>query len=676
MEEWSCHFAAAIIDQLQFVEYQSFTIRCCAHVITVMSSRQIIQQFLDKFFEKCLEDSLDVSDLLVFIEFAATKHLELVLNKLESLYNTAVVKKNKFLNFIKEKMNDDKKTRENSVLFICLSEAIKHAPLKELEFCAEGIIKKFLYPCLTNVKDSKDKNILHSGLKCVSVLAATTRLLLPDSPDYKLYMKEELLQVSLGILQDDSMTESVKMTAVETLTSLIHLPPNVGQLTRFSILRSSFALCFDGTTDEEKDLRKNISNLLIEFSRQDQHSSVVEEIFQLLEPFTKKKSPISSQALALDIFLESLTLFRDCASSEETFSPSLMGIIIPGCFDENTKTVSHQCFSTLVDIYSQSHHVTDNKTDEDLPIAESIIAVVKDDGDLITLLIKLCDYIGSDPETCLAMHKVVVERAPSLVPHIPKLVTKLVGACDATDQEIDDNIPDMIHHLAGQDLDKVVSTLLSLANGPSVNSIWSCLASDQQLSAKIMTFLLELMSFDKILQSPGGKQRDHFCTKIIIAMAVILEARKLKEFCQDKFSEIFTKLLLLLCQSEPQPPSDCFQCSLRCLRNMFSTLDSLVVSSNIVMDPDTNNTLDIVTRMMTTICYHSPHFLTNIVTGITPFTVSESIPDSVKTVNITIMAVILTEKANNDQALVSAVVEVLQKCLNQNEKYKFCSLMS
>ena len=100
MEEWSCHFAAAIIDQLQFVEYQSFTIRCCAHVITVMSSRQIIQQFLDKFFEKCLEDSLDVSDLLVFIEFAATKHLELVLNKLESLYNTAVVKKNKFLNFI------------------------------------------------------------------------------------------------------------------------------------------------------------------------------------------------------------------------------------------------------------------------------------------------------------------------------------------------------------------------------------------------------------------------------------------------------------------------------------------------------------------------------------------------------------------------------------------------
>ena len=101
---------------------------------------------------------------------------------------------------------------------------------------------------------------------------------------------------------------------------------------------------------------------------------------------------------------------------------------------------------------------------------------------------------------------------------------------------------------------------------------------------------------------------------------------------------------------------------------MFSTLDSLVVSSNIVMDPDTNNTLDIVTRMMTTICYHSPHFLTSIVTGITPFTISDSIPDSIKMVNITIMAVILTEKANNEPSLISAVVEVLLKCLNQNEK--------
>ena len=193
----------------------------------------------------------------------------------------------------------------------------------------------------------------------------------------------------------------------------------------------------------------------------------------------------------------------------------------------------------------------------------SIISVVKDDRDLITLLSKLCDYIVTDPETCLVMKKIVDEVAPSLVTHIPKLVTKLVGACDATDQEIDANIPVMIQQLAGQDLEKVVSTLLSLDNGPSVNSIWSCLASDQQLSSEIMTLMLELMSFDKILQTPGGKQRDHFCTKIVIAMAVILEARKLQDFCQEKFSEVFTKLLLLLCQSEPQPPSDCFQWSLR-----------------------------------------------------------------------------------------------------------------
>ena len=50
---------------------------------------------------------------------------------------------------------------------------------------------------------------------------------------------------------------------------------------------------------------------------------------------------------------------------------------------------------------------------------------------------------------------------------------------------------------------------------------------------------------------------------------------------------------------------------------MFSNLGSVVVSANILVDVETNITVDILTRMMTTICYHSPQFLDSIVTGMT-----------------------------------------------------------
>ena len=84
-------------------EYQVFTVTCTAHLVTILASRQVIQEILDLLFDKCLEDSLELGELRVLVRFAATKHLELILNKLETLANNSATKKNKFLKFIKEK---------------------------------------------------------------------------------------------------------------------------------------------------------------------------------------------------------------------------------------------------------------------------------------------------------------------------------------------------------------------------------------------------------------------------------------------------------------------------------------------------------------------------------------------------------------------------------------------
>ena len=168
---------------------------------------------------------------------------------------------------------------------------------------------------------------------------------------------------------------------------------------------------------------------------------------------------------------------------------------------------------------------------------------------------------------------------------------------------------------------------------------------------------------------------------------------------------MFTKLILLLSVSKASPPSNCYKSTIQCLKNMFSNLGSVVVSANILLDNETNITVDILTRMMTTICYHSPHLLKSIVTGqirvilfqkvfiqrscnfpfvallpnqflvcrefclgLSPYTTSENIAESIRTICITIFAVILTEKADNNSEIISQIVENLLSCLENTKK--------
>ena len=225
MEEWSCHFLDAVVDQLELDENKSFIVRSSAHIMTIISSRQAIQDKLEMFLNKAMEDTIDISDVRVLIKILSSKHFELVLNKLENMYNSSVSKKNKFLTFIKEKLNEDKKSKETILLFSCLEESIRNAPLKELEFCADGISKKFLYPSLFNVKESKDRNMLEPVLDCVRVLAETSLKILEENADFRLSQKAELVHSALGIIVQENMGTDIILRATGALTSLILLPP-------------------------------------------------------------------------------------------------------------------------------------------------------------------------------------------------------------------------------------------------------------------------------------------------------------------------------------------------------------------------------------------------------------------------------------------------------------------
>ena len=419
MEEWSCQFVSALVEQLEMTEYQVFTVTCTAHLVTILSSRQVIQEILDLMFDKCLEDSLELGELRVLVRFAAIKHLELILNKLETLANSSATKKNKFLKFIKEKLNEEKKGRDNTLLFSCLSEAIENSPLKELEFCAEGVTKKFLHPFLSSVKDFKDKS-LESALVCLKTLSDMSIQIKKDDKDFKLSQKDELLHFVLAILQHENSSDAIKIKAISTLTSMTQLSPNVGQLTRYSILQSTFLTFF---STENEDLRPMIDELLTQFSAQDSHSSVVEEIFSLLEDKILVHNHKTKHAL--EILLVVLENFSINATKEEKFTPSMLAVIISKCFREDTEEVAKKCFQVLVKIYAfgRDKPVKEVIEGSELNISESLIEVVSSEPDLSVLMTSLCDHLESEDIARIILNIVTATRVTVLT--IPGLITKI-----------------------------------------------------------------------------------------------------------------------------------------------------------------------------------------------------------------------------------------------------------
>ena len=85
-----------------------------------------------------------------------------------------------------------------------------------------------------------------------------------------------------------------------------------------------------------------------------------------------------------------------------------------------------------------------------------------------------------------------------------------------------------------------------------------------------------------------------------------------------------------------------------------------MVASRIMLGRDKK---DIVTKLMTTVCYHLPQYLEKFMTGVSPYTHADNIPDQVRPVATTILAVTLNAKDLNDTKLVLSIVEFLLKSL-------------
>ena len=111
---------------------------------------------------------------------------------------------------------------------------------------------------------------------------------------------------------------------------------------------------------------------------------------------------------------------------------------------------------------------------------------------------------------------------------------------------------DILLSLARHDVRAVVTTLLMMDNVPAENisSIWAGLAVDQAVSEELLQILLESITFEKIRQNLAERSSSRLLTRLVMALSVFLESRKLSELVRNRFTEIITKLVLLLSVAE------------------------------------------------------------------------------------------------------------------------------
>ena len=181
----------------------------------------------------------------------------------------------------------------------CPKEAIKNNPLKKLEFCANRITRRLLYPTMFNLKESNRS--MEAALACASTLSSTVRTILADSSPFCLSQRVELFHSSLGILQNtDSMPLHVRQAAASTLTFMVHLLPDIRQLTRCPILRATFSTLMDVLDQQDGTIRQDIISLPEAIIKQETHFAVLEEMFTLPEFYMHYRERLETLTLFLD----------------------------------------------------------------------------------------------------------------------------------------------------------------------------------------------------------------------------------------------------------------------------------------------------------------------------------------------------------------------------------------
>merc|ERR1719419_501723 len=519
------------------------------------------------------------------------------------LYNNQVNKRNTlFFGLLRDKNSEESQARTLTTILECIGQTATRGNPEQLAQFSSKIVEDFLIPCLNDHKDSE--KIRDAALSGVHHLTNALLNISLDDKEVQLLHHEELLHAAISFLQNPSINLCSRQLALNCLTGLVQLPPNISQLSRCSLLKACFSTIFTSflehqtskaedygvasVIDQQLTSMVNKLHILIrELLQQDMEPSTLDEIFTMLEPWLKLDQDLSREISvnifysALDTYIKNIKLGVN-SPSNFTPGPYMIGAIIPRCCDPSKKVRQFglECLQHLLRILAlyeglaqetieaslvqlQDVNKQCNSESGRLDVRCTSQALVSLLGEriqhqhILSLLDSLVDslldtQVLSVKGTVEVLEGMVISRGSEEFQNITGFVRKLhdkmglMGMDETAD--LIENVAEVIHQFCVHNTRGVVTSLVHLPMliDREAKLVWQCVAGDTRVGGEGIGVLLEVISQD---QEQTISVSNHQVVGATNALTFMLETHKLEEVARIELGRLMSSLVMMLSRS-------------------------------------------------------------------------------------------------------------------------------
>ena len=266
LDDWTIALATAMVNQMNAL-YQNpnqldekcFLLRCLGRVCRLSKSGTLrIMENLSSIFASTQHSDLSqMSACSKAFGYCSSKHLKIVLEKLESLLTEAGSGRRTrgpsfFASLLRDTKGENVAILARCTILACIGQVSVHADQKELYSKMDEITQKFVMPALK----AAHPNLKLSALKTTTEIAkAIQRVQVSNNNEVGGDKSNEESEAHL-VHHNDLILEGIecmkarhwelkeKQVAMETTLALIRLPPHVNQIMRCSLLKACFTAVF------------------------------------------------------------------------------------------------------------------------------------------------------------------------------------------------------------------------------------------------------------------------------------------------------------------------------------------------------------------------------------------------------------------------------------------------
>lgn len=647
-EDWVESLGEAISQQIPMYtnlpNEKNFLYKCLGIILRNSTKKEFISKQFDIIFSTVKHSvKKEREGCAVAMGFAATSHLDAVLQRLQGATKHDMVRKSSgILGFMRDK-NDTDIEKVKATLILCYGYVTMFAPNTLLISRMEMTILKAIYPFFTNPKDICVKLSLIKATELIGKSLSVERL----KTNYKFMHRTDILghlQLYIKGESKECITNEVRTLALKAATTLVELNPKLNdkevedliESTTTSILSLPLDGCAQKKGKEEtyeevveagehlKDAINALNTLLKEILRKDLTPNGLESIFKHLKIWLSSSSDFHRERV-LDTWLLLLKFFRQNMNPENTSDFSNIGIflanLIPRCSDPVIKVrkLSLDCVQTILEsamimegenpsndmmlngFQTLNERIEKSDTNVLFVVAIDISKVVAKKlpktqlmSFLSVLEEGLVDNMShSSSGSCVMLTSLMKQRGRELREDVSTIIETLHQRLEYIQHpQSRTGTLRALRTVISQHLPVALKCLLSypLPYDANICAIWCCLAEDPQLVATIVDQLLEnLLAQRPYEERLDNKESSHYALigplSIMCAFEQMLTMAQTESVVIDQFHRLFSAMMLIVGSmagaKPPRPmPNDSEQRKTSPLGNIsFIQPSSLVVKA-------------------------------------------------------------------------------------------------